>query len=258
MPHFNGAVWFTPLDLLERCGICMHQHSTSGIRIRKIRIRSLPYYGQAAWQSRLGRTLVWEQPHQASNSTATTRGAREAKQPGRCLPTTNETFRISVHPNRSQLQRDQLPTPRASLSQHIDVVTELFLSASNRELSPSHRIFFSGRTLAQNFFFTPQTPSMDREVHRLVILFFLQLSMFMAFETLSTQHGNLFLWQWHQLCCLVLAMQGCQQLCVSRLRSVWAHDRGLYQPGFFNQNLLGSFNAREFKGRMRMNVSIFV
>ena len=58
MPHFNGAVWFTPLDLLERCGICMHQHSTSGIRIRKIRIRSLPYYGQAAWQSRLGRTLA--------------------------------------------------------------------------------------------------------------------------------------------------------------------------------------------------------
>ena len=174
------------------------------------------------------------------------------------MSATNETFRISIHPSRSQLQRDQLPTPRASFSQHIDVVTELFLSASNRELSPSHRIFFSGRTLAQNFFFTLQTPSKDREVHRLVILFFLQLSMFMAFETLSTQHGNLFLWQWHQLCCLVLAMQGCQQLCVSRLRSVWAHDRGLHQSGFFNQNLLGSFNAREFKGRMRMNVSIFV
>ena len=27
-------VWSTPLDLLERCGICMHQHSTSGIRRR--------------------------------------------------------------------------------------------------------------------------------------------------------------------------------------------------------------------------------
>ena len=42
-----------------------------------------------------------------------------------------------------------------------------------------------------------------------------------------------------------------------RPRRLWAHDRGLRQPGFFDQNLLGSFNAREFKGRMRMDVSTF-
>ena len=29
------------------------------------------------------------------------------------------------------------------------------------------------------------------------------------------------------------------------------------QPGFFDRNLLGSFNAREFKARMRMDVSTF-
>ena len=40
-------------------------------------------------------------------------------------------------------------------------------------------------------------------------------------------------------------------------RRLWAHDRGLHKPGFFDQNLLGSFNAREFKGRMRMDVSTF-
>ena len=38
---------------------------------------------------------------------------------------------------------------------------------------------------------------------------------------------------------------------------MWAHDRGLHQPGSFDQNLLGSFNAREFKGCMRMDVSTF-
>ena len=40
-------------------------------------------------------------------------------------------------------------------------------------------------------------------------------------------------------------------------RRLWAHERGLHQPEFFDQNLLGSFNAREFKGRMRMDISTF-
>ena len=40
-------------------------------------------------------------------------------------------------------------------------------------------------------------------------------------------------------------------------RRLWAYDRELHKPGFFDQNLLGSFNAMEFKGRMRMNVSTF-
>jgi hypothetical protein len=36
-------MWFTSLDLPGRCGICMNQHSTSGIRRRRIRrsIRTL-------------------------------------------------------------------------------------------------------------------------------------------------------------------------------------------------------------------------
>ena len=31
--HFNGVLWSTPLDLLGRRGICMHQHSTSDVII---------------------------------------------------------------------------------------------------------------------------------------------------------------------------------------------------------------------------------
>ena len=32
MQHFNGVVWSTPLGLPRGCGICLHQHWTSGIR----------------------------------------------------------------------------------------------------------------------------------------------------------------------------------------------------------------------------------
>ena len=42
-----------------------------------------------------------------------------------------------------------------------------------------------------------------------------------------------------------------------RPRRLWAHERGLFLPEFFDQNLLGFFNAREFKQRMRMDVSTF-
>ena len=35
MQHFNGVVWSTPLGLPRPCGICIHQHSTSGIRKKK-------------------------------------------------------------------------------------------------------------------------------------------------------------------------------------------------------------------------------
>ena len=52
-------------------------------------------------------------------------------------------------------------------------------------------------------------------------------------------------------------MRGSRRGRTSRPRRLWAHDRGLHRPGFFDQNLLGSFNAREFKGRMRMDVSTF-
>jgi hypothetical protein len=34
--RFNGVVWATPFGLLGQCGIFMHQHSTSGMRRRRI------------------------------------------------------------------------------------------------------------------------------------------------------------------------------------------------------------------------------
>ena len=126
-----------------------------------------------------------------------------------------------------------------------------------RALTVTLHFDFSGTLLAKFCYFTPQTSSMDREEHRLVILLFLQLSTWLAFETLATEHGHLLLWQRHRARCLLLAIQGWQQLRASRPRSLWAHDRGLHRAGFFDQNLLGSFNAREFKGRMRMDVSTF-
>ena len=56
---------------------------------------------------------------------------------------------------------------------------------------------------------------------------------------------------------MTLALHGFK-LCSRRgRRHLWAHDRGLFKPGFFDQNLLDSFNSREFKGRMRMDVSTF-
>ena len=69
--------------------------------------------------------------------------------------------------------------------------------------------------------------------------------------------GAIVMWHWQQLCCMTLALQGFMRLHGRWPRRLWAHERGMHQPGFFDQNLLGSFNAREFKGRMRMDVSIF-
>ena len=43
----------------------------------------------------------------------------------------------------------------------------------------------------------------------------------------------------------------------SRPRRLWAHKRRLGQPGFFDQNLLGSFNAMEVKARMCMDDFMF-
>jgi hypothetical protein len=40
-------------------------------------------------------------------------------------------------------------------------------------------------------------------------------------------------------------------------RWLWAYERGLQQHGFFNQNLLSSFNAQKFEGQMRIDVSTF-
>ena len=69
--------------------------------------------------------------------------------------------------------------------------------------------------------------------------------------------GAVLVWQWQQLCAVTVAMRGYRRLLAARPRRLWAHERGLHRTGFFDQNLLGSFNAREFKGRMRMDVSTF-
>ena len=98
---------------------------------------------------------------------------------------------------------------------------------------------------------------MDPEVHKLVILLLFQLSLFTTLETISRDNEMILLWHWQQLGCLTLALHGLKLRSGRHERRLWAHDRGLHKPGFFDQNLLGSFNAREFKGRMRMDVSTF-
>jgi hypothetical protein len=52
-------------------------------------------------------------------------------------------------------------------------------------------------------------------------------------------------------------MHGLKRLRANRPRRLWAHNRGLNRPGFLDQNLLGSFNTREFKAHMRMDVLSF-
>ena len=98
---------------------------------------------------------------------------------------------------------------------------------------------------------------MDEEVKRLVISFVFQCALFVTLEVASTNYGPLQEWRRQQLCFVSLTLHGYRRLLASRPRRLWAHERGLHRPGFFDQNLLGSFNAREFKGRMRMDVSTF-
>ena len=98
---------------------------------------------------------------------------------------------------------------------------------------------------------------MDAEVQKLMLCLVFQITMFSTLETLSRDDEAILVWHWQQLCLLTLVMQGLRGLCTKRPRRLWAHDRGLHRPGFFDQNLLGSFNTREFKARMRMDVSSF-
>ena len=59
------------------------------------------------------------------------------------------------------------------------------------------------------------------------------------------------------MCEMMVAVLGLRRMRARRPRRLWAYDRGVGEPGFFDQNLLGSFNAREFKARMRMEVFTF-
>ena len=97
---------------------------------------------------------------------------------------------------------------------------------------------------------------MDPDVHKLVILLIFQLSLFSTLECISRGKEAILLWHCQQIG-FTLALHGLKVWSGRQQRRLWAHDRGLHKPGFFDQNLLGSFNAREFKGRMRMNVSTF-
>ena len=98
---------------------------------------------------------------------------------------------------------------------------------------------------------------MDPDIKKLALLLIFQFSLFSSLESIDRDETAIFLWHWQQLCGMILALHGVK-LCNGRgRRRLWAHDRGLFKPGFFDQNLLGSFNQREFKGRMRMDVSTF-
>ena len=96
---------------------------------------------------------------------------------------------------------------------------------------------------------------MDPDVHKLLMLLMLQLSLLSTLECLSRERFSIFVWHLHQMWSITLALHGFKGLNWRRPRRLWAHERGLHQAGFFNQNLLGSFKAREFKERMRMDMS---
>ena len=74
---------------------------------------------------------------------------------------------------------------------------------------------------------------------------------------MAKEGTRIFLGHWQQLCCMTLALHGFKRSSGRGRRRLWAHDRGLFKPGFFYQNLLDSFNSREFKGMMQMDVSTF-
>ena len=102
-----------------------------------------------------------------------------------------------------------------------------------------------------------QSLNMDSNVRRLAILLVFHLSLLCTMENLSRDVSMISLWHWQQLCCVTVAVQGLRGVRARRPRRLWAHKRGMGQPGFFDQNLLSSFNAREFKAHMRMDVSTF-
>ena len=59
------------------------------------------------------------------------------------------------------------------------------------------------------------------------------------------------------MCYVMAAVVGLRRVRARRPRRLWAHERRMGDPAFFDQNLLGLFNAKELKARMRMDVSTF-
>ena len=98
---------------------------------------------------------------------------------------------------------------------------------------------------------------MDGNIRRLAELLVFQMSMLITLENMDIDACVMCLWHWQQMCCLMVAVEGLRWVCARRPRRLWAHDRGMGQPGFFDRNLLSSFNDREFKSRLRIDVSTF-
>jgi hypothetical protein len=94
-------------------------------------------------------------------------------------------------------------------------------------------------------------------MQRLVFQLVFQVSLYCTLDTISRDEGVIAIWEWQALCGLMVMMHAHKRMSARRPRRLWAHDRGLNRPGFFDQNLLGSFNTREFKARMRIDVSSF-
>jgi hypothetical protein len=99
--------------------------------------------------------------------------------------------------------------------------------------------------------------NMDVEGRKLFILLIFQCSLFVILESMPRYEGAILAWKWQQLGYVAVALRRYMTHVAARPRRLWAHDRGLHWPGFFDQIFLGSFNAQEFKGRMRMDVSTF-
>ena len=98
---------------------------------------------------------------------------------------------------------------------------------------------------------------MDIETQRLTLLLFLQLTLYCMMELMDRDEAVISMWHWQQMCSMCIALQGFMEARARRPQRLWAHESRLFEPGFFDRNLLGSFNAREFKARMRMDVSTF-
>ena len=76
------------------------------------------------------------------------------------------------------------------------------------------------------------TVNMDSEVHNLLLLLLFQLSMYCTLESVTGEEGMISIWHQQQLWCMTLAMYGVKTLRGHRPPRLWAHDKGLRQPGF--------------------------
>ena len=80
---------------------------------------------------------------------------------------------------------------------------------------------------------------MDPDVRKLTLLLVLQLSLLTILECFSIENELVLLWHWQQLGCLAVELHRVKLWSGRQRRCLWAHDRGLHRPGFFDQNLLG-------------------